>query len=142
MKRFIQILFLLPLLFVVPLTQTACNKTTLDPQGVYAQPGAGGVVVYDLDLSIATSKNVIEGFLTWEKANRALIEPKYPQIRGYADQLRQNAPKWLQSAVALRDAYAANPTSANKTAFDTAMAVLDAAVTQAQAYLATAVKPK
>jgi hypothetical protein len=137
-KRFKNSLLLLGLLTLslLPMAETGC-KTRLAP-GV-AQPN---VPLYNTDLSIVTTKNVIQNFLQWEQTNRPLIQPKYPEITKYAIQLSNDAPRWLQSAVALRDAYNSNPTAANKSAFDTAMSVLTAAMGEAQKYFAAASKSK
>jgi hypothetical protein len=121
----------------LPIFETGCH-TQLSGTGVYGTDTAA----YDMDLAISTSKNVIESFLTWEKANRPLLSTKYPDIRVYADKLRAEAPGWLKSAVAVRDSYATTHSQTDKTAFDAAMSVLDQAVTQAQTYLAKAATPK
>jgi hypothetical protein len=147
-KRFKNSLLLLGLLTLslLPMAETGC-KTRLAPGTYYSQLDTNGVAqpnvpLYNTDLSIVTTKNVIQNFLQWEQTNRPLIQPKYPEITKYAIQLSNDAPRWLQSAVALRDAYNSNPTAANKSAFDTAMSVLTAAMGEAQKYFAAASKSK
>jgi hypothetical protein len=140
MKRLFHGLFLALLLCLPGLVGNGCNKT-LAPGGAYTQVGGGGIVGYNTDLSITTSKDVIEVFLTWEKSNRAALV-KTPEVRVYADKLRAEAPAWIKSAVALSDAYKANPTTENLNAFNASMSVIQAAVGQAQQYFAKAVNNK
>lgn len=140
MKRYWVLILLLLSLVSVPVVETGCRKT-LAPGGAYTQVGGGGIVGYNTDLSITTSKDVIEVFLTWEKSNRAALV-KTPEVRVYADKLRAEAPAWIKSAVALSDAYKANPTTENLNAFNASMSVIQAAVGQAQQYFAKAVNNK
>lgn len=133
-------------LLTAPLVETGCNHT-LAPGGAYSQVDSNGVAqpqsgLYSADLSINTSKDIIGGFLRWEKSNRPLVQKQWPDVTTYAIKLSNDAPKWLQSAVSLRDAYQANPTAANKSAFDAAMAVLEQAVAEAQKYMAQGVKSR
>jgi hypothetical protein len=140
MKRLFCIFLAAISLLCVPFLETGCNKT-LNPSGVYAQQGGGGLVAYNTDLSITTAKDIFDAFLSWEKANRPALA-KTPEVRQYADKIRSEAPAWFKSAVALSDAYKANPTTENLNAFNSAMAVIQAAVGQAQQYLSASVNAK
>jgi hypothetical protein len=147
-KRFKNSLLLVGLLTLslLPMAETGC-KTKLAPGGAYSQVDTNGVSqplsgLYSTDVSIDASKRVIQSFLQWEQANRPLVQAQWPGVTSYAIKLSNDAPKWLQSAVALRDAYASNPSAANKSAFDAAMDVLNQAVTEAQKYLAQGAKAK
>jgi hypothetical protein len=130
----------------LPIVDTGC-RAHLAPGGEYSQVDTNGVSqpltgLYTTDVSINASKTVLQGFLQWELSNRPLVQAQWPDVTKYAIKLSNDAPKWLQSAVRLRDAYKANPTAENKSAFDAAMDVLNQAVTEAQRYFAQAAKAR
>ncbi len=106
----------------------ACG--TLEKTGPYQ----GDDVLYRADVTITTSYQALHGFVTWEYENRAALAGQ-PQIRHAADQVRQNAEKWTNSAIALREAYAANPTPETKASLVKALGVLQAAMSEATKYL-------
>jgi hypothetical protein len=146
--RFKNLIFLCALLTIsaIPIIDTGC-RAHLAPGGEYSQVDTNGVSqplngLYTTDVSINASKTVIQGFLQWELANRPLVQAQWPDVTKYAIKLSNDAPKYLQSAVRLRDAYKSNPTAENKTAFDAAMDVLNQAVTEAQRYFAQAAKAR
>lgn len=116
---------LVPLLLMVLFS--ACG--TLAPNGAYTSK-----VLYDADVSITTSYNVLHTFVTWERDNRAALA-KLPQVTQAADNVRANARAWLSSAIALRETYAANPTKNGEQALTAALAILRAATTEAAKYL-------
>lgn len=107
---------------------------TLNKSGVYN----GDKFLYSTDLTLVTSKDVLQAFVSWEKNNRAAINN--PDIKKAADSIRLGAPKWYASALAVRDAYAANPSTDNKNAVVSVLAVIQAAVTQASSYMVTVSK--
>ena len=112
----------------------ACGPTgcgTLNPAGAYA----GDKVLYDADAGIATSYDLLHTFVKWEYDNRAALAGT-PEIKGYADSVRRQAPQWFASAIALRDAYHAAPNGGTRTALQSALAVLRQATTEATRYLA------
>lgn len=125
MKTKLQLVPLLALLAIL----AGCG--TLDPTGVYK----GNKVLYDADQVIATSYDILHTFVVWEYQNRKLINN--PQVTAAADNIRVNAPRWFASAIALRDTYKANATSANATALQTALALLHTAVSEANTWLAS-----
>ena len=112
--------------------------TKLDPAGVYGSQ-TNGMVLYQADLTITTAYNEFDAFLSWETANHAWLVTNAPQVVAAANSIRVNAPKWIASAVALRQSYAANATAENATALNTALSVITTAVSQAQTYMATAI---
>lgn len=128
MKNYIYLFFLLALV-------TGCAK--LAPSGPYN----GDAFLYNSDLSIVTSKDVLETFVTWEKANRPALA-KYPEIRKFADDLRKNAPGWYKSAITIRDTYSTTKSQESKSALTTVLATLEAATTQAATYMVSAAKNK
>lgn len=113
---------------------TGCGS--LDPSGVYQ----GDKVLYSADLALGSSYDVLHGFVEWEYQNRSTLT-NTPAIRHAADQVRTSAPGWFGTALALRAAYHDNPTSANQTALQQALAVVQAAVTQAVGYMTVSNSP-
>ena len=110
---------------------TGCG--TLDKTGPYG----GDTVLYGADLSITTSEQVIHGFVLWEFQNRAALA-KWPEITKAADVMRQKAPQWDKTARALRSAYKANPSDANKAALQLVLAEMQTAMTEASGYMVKA----
>lgn len=106
-------------------------KKTLDPAGVYK----GDAVLYQADLTIVTAYDVLHGFVLWEYNNHALLGGT-PEVTAAANNIRANAAKWLASASACREAYAANPTSQTRSALTSALLVLQTAMNEAIKYLA------
>jgi len=119
------------LLLAAALGLAGCG--TLEPGGVYQ----GDKALYDADVAIATSYEVIHTFVAWEYANREALAPQ-PGIRAAADRMRRGAPQWVRSALALRDAYAARPDVETRDALATAVGVLRAAMLEATRYLQAA----
>jgi len=91
-------------------------------------------VLYDADFAIATSYSTIRNFVKWELDNRAALAST-PGVKKAADRLRAGAKEWFKSAVAVRDAYAANPTAENRSALQKALDVLQQAVLEANRYI-------
>jgi len=110
---------------------TGCG--TLDPAGVYH----GDKPLYTADVALTGAYDALHAFVRWEYENRAALASQ-PEIRQAADRVRAQAPQWFASAMALRDAYAATPSTANQSALASALAVIQAAVTQAAAWEAGA----
>src|SRR5574337_446923 len=117
------------LLLCVPLLFTGC-KTTLDPAGVYK----GDTALYEMDNTIVTGHDVLQSFVTWEAQFRPALAA-FPEVKQFADKVVSEGPQWFASAAALRDAYKANPTDANKSAALLATDVIKTAISQASAYL-------
>ena len=113
---------------------TGCG--TLDPAGVYH----GDKVLYAADQTLGDAYTALHRFVQWEYDNRAALASQ-PAIRQAADQVRAQSPQWFAAALALRDAYAASSTAADADALATALAVIQAAVTQAAAWEAGAAPP-
>lgn len=108
--------------------------TTLAPGGPYAAM-TNGTNIYKADLSIVTSYNELDAFVSWESSNHAWVASNYPAIVPIANNVRSNAATWEATAVALRNAYVANSTVSNQTAMATAIAVMQAAVNQTSNYI-------
>lgn len=106
---------------------------TLDQTGVYA----GDEILYESEVVIPTSYELIHTFVTWEKDNRAVLA-KWPEIKRSADAMRAGAKQWIASANALHDAYKLDPTPPNGAALQRALAVLRTALNEAARYMAQA----
>ncbi|MGO8675111.1 MAG: hypothetical protein ACLQVX_04480 [Limisphaerales bacterium] len=105
---------------------------TLDPAGVYQ----GNQALYQTDVALASSYEVLHGFVQWEYDNRAALSST-PEIKAAADRVRSGAPQWFASALALRDAWQTNPSSTNQTSLEQSLAVIQQATAQAIGCMAT-----
>lgn len=119
---------LLSVLFIAAFL-TACG--TLDQAGVYG----GDKTLYQADLTINTSYQALDAFVTYEYTNRALLVNN-PEITKYADYIRKQSPRWFQTYFALRSAYVSSKRAGDQQKLLAAVAVIQAALTQATAYLA------
>lgn len=116
--------FILPILL---LALAACS--TLAPSGAYKDK-----TLYDADLAITTGYDVLHSFVTWEYQNRGALKT-FPDITKVADNVRANARTWISSAIALREAYAANPIKDNADKLQASIDIIRAAMTEATKYL-------
>ncbi len=98
-------------------------------------------MLYDADFAIATAYDALHGFVTFELQNRAALAGT-PAIKEAADKIRAGSPKWFASAVAVRDAYAGNPSAENRTALQKALDVLAQAIVEANRYRTTQPLPQ
>jgi hypothetical protein len=118
--------------FIIPfIAMLLVGCGTLAPEGPYA----GDKTLYAADEAISLSYEVIHSFVLWEFQNREALKSQ-PEIKQKADQLRQNAPGWFATSMALRDAYADNPTDGTRDALQRTLGVLRAATLEATKYLA------
>lgn len=101
----------------------AAGCGTLEPGGAHE----GNKVLYDADLTITTSWQVIDSVLLWEKENREALAG-VPEIKEACDVIRSEAPSAFKHAVAMRDAYAAGGSELD---LDAALTVLRGIATQA-----------
>ena len=133
MKKLPILLALAFLAAAVPVLNTGCQSPSVqvDPAGVYH----GSDFLAQTDLAITSAYSVLDAFVNWELTNRPLLAGQ-PQITKAADHIRANAKKWFNSASALRDAYAASPTDGNRANLQRSIAVIQAALAEATAYMA------
>ena len=117
-------------LAIAVLFSPGCATPKLQAGGAYS----GKAELYRVDLAITSAYQVFDAFLAFEHANRASLGS---DVQKSAAVIRESAPLWFSTAIALRDAYAAAPTDANKVLLDKSLAVLQAAVTEAAKYIAT-----
>ncbi len=121
------------LLFALLAVTLLAGCGTLAPNGPYG----GDRALYDADLTITTSYDAFHNFVTWEYQNRQALA-QWPEIKLAADHVRRNGRQWITSATALRDAYAANPSSGTRDALNTSVSVIRAALMEATRYMSTA----
>lgn len=126
MKRNTMMLALTLVLSVVAFT--GC-QTNLDKEGIYK----GDKVLYNSDKTITTSYRVLHAFVKWEMDYRELLPP---EVTKAADAVRRDSRKWINSAIALREAYAINPSEENKLNLQKSLEVLDVALAQISKYMA------
>lgn len=79
-----------------------------------------------------------DAFLRFEFENRASLERVSPDIHKFAEQIRRDGKKWIESAHLLTQTYKANRTEENKFSLMTGLAVLEAALADSRKYIATA----
>ena len=109
---------------------TGCGS--LDSTGVYQ----GNLALYQTDVALASSYGVLHGFVQWEYDNRAALSST-PSIKAAADRVRTGAPQWFGAALALRDAWQANPSSTNQSSLQQSLAVIQQATVEAIACMTT-----
>ncbi len=97
---------------------SGCAARPLAPDGAYQNP-----VLYEMDNSITRTHEALQEFVNWEAEYRTTLA-QWPEIRKIADTIVNEGPGYFQSANALRDVYAANPTGENKDKFDAALSIL------------------
>lgn len=114
-------------LFVVTSGPIGC-KSTLAPDGVYQ----GDKFLYNAEKTITTSYDLLHSFVQWELDYRAILPV---EVSRAADTVRIHSKRWVDSAIALRDAYAASPTPQNKDKLVTALNILDTALTEAGKFM-------
>lgn len=149
MKSFKVFLSLLSTIAVlaVPIGLVGCSggcARNLAPGGAYSTTNAAGLVtqdtaLYTADKTIVESYDVLHAFVKFEFENRAALQAASPQVKIAADNVRKNARKWTDSAIASRDVYAASPTPENRNALNDATRVLREAITQAQSFIKSGV---
>lgn len=137
MKKIIILLLVASLGFCIPVLTTGCaTSANIAPGGAYA----GDATLVNADTVITGSYDVLNTFVTWEYTNRLALSGT-PAIKKSADNVRANARQWISTAVALREAYKANPTTDAKTNLLTGLSVLQAVLTQIAAYYTASLTP-
>lgn len=99
-------------------------------------PGADPAVVA-AEYAQETTLEVFDAFLDWERTNETALRKLNPEIHKFADSLRDHAPAWLDALAHATARYKAERTRDNLDTLRAAQAVLDAALAQARAYLAS-----
>lgn len=99
-------------------------------------PGNDPVVVR-AEQTTQLAYDTFQTFTKYEYNNRATLERLNPKIESYANVIRRNEKKWLQTARAETMAYKNNRTNGHAN-LDTAIAVLQEAINQIGVYMAQA----
>jgi hypothetical protein len=95
-------------------------------------PGQDPVVVR-AEQTTQISFEVLNQFVTWERANEVLVGP---DVNRFANEIRLHAPVWFTRVRELTKVYKANRSPENKASLLTAIAVIETAMAQAQRVLA------
>jgi len=129
----------LPILIVL-IALTACG--TLENTATRPSPYAANPELYKVDLAIITNQKLLDTFVSWEKANRILINNL--DVKHAADKVRADVKLWFGSATRLRNAYMQNPTQKNKDALSAALNVITQALAESLGYMTkyTTIKSK
>jgi len=137
MKNFIPILLaaVLGCCSVVQLTSCA-SSSDLAAGGVYA----GDATLYKAAKTIVGSYDIFDTFVKWEYTNRPFLAST-PAVKAAADNVRVNAKHWIESAIALRDAYVLNPTPDGRAKLLSAINVLQVALNEIAQYYLANLKP-
>lgn len=121
------------LLFTLVAVFTGCG--TLAPDGPYK----GDKVLYSADQIIVSSQRSLQRFVTWEMQNRAILPV---EVSRAADSVRENAKQWIQSAINLREAYAANPNRDNENNLTKSLDILQTVLNEIAIHMMSARPPQ
>ena len=128
--RILTIVIGLALLPSTPFLLSGCKTTPGTPTGTLA-PNESYVVNAEKTLRI--SKDTFDLFLKIEYDNRELVKQRFPQIHTFAQYLRGNATKWLNTANNLKNDYKHN--NVGLSALLNALSVLTTNTDKAQNYI-------
>lgn len=126
MKK-LNVMIMAQLAVLIMFGPVAC-KTTLQPGGPYNDP-----VLYNADKTITSSYRILHSFVKWEYDNRAVLPV---EVSRAADAVRDNAEKWITSAINLREAYALAPNKESKNNLEKTLDVLQSVLQEAAKYMA------
>lgn len=112
------------LAIVLVLCAPAC-KHTLQEGGPYKS-----VAVYDAQLTIVTSWDILDTVMKWEETNRVALG-KYPEVGRTLDAIRAKAPDAHLRAIRLVEIYEASMTTEDLTAAERAVTALRGLATEA-----------
>lgn len=132
-KRSVGSLLVLCSLAMLPIAETGCNKSTLEPGGAYS-PTSTNVVTGEVtatqapdkeffiaDAAFYTAYSVIDAAFTFERDNRATLWQLDPNVKKTLDKIRPQAVTGKNTYLDARKAYLANPTPAGLSTLQTAL---------------------
>ncbi len=96
-------------------------------------PGNDPVLV-NAERVTSLSYTTFDSFFALERQQEVYVKANLPAAHRFANQLRGNAPKYLASARAATEAYRLNRDEQNKATLNTAIAILQTALSQVQEY--------
>lgn len=125
-------LFLMISIISVPIFTTGCGHTPVLPT---SDPNyRGDAILYQAERTTVNAYKLMDAFATWELNFRSVLPV---EVSRAADVMRKNGRNWINTAIAARDAYAASPGDpGKKDALNTALNVIDVALSQAAIYMA------
>jgi hypothetical protein len=115
-------------LMSIALLSSGCGSTRLAKEGVYK----GDDVLFRAEQATVQGAKVLHSFVKWERTHRAILPV---EVSRAADHVRDNAERWVDSAIALRDAYVGNPNEENRNRLQQALTLLEAALAEATRYM-------
>lgn len=118
-------------LLLIPLLVALTSCATVDK-------GADQIVV-NAERTTAIAVDTFDGFLKFEYNYRDQLTG-VPAIHKYAEVIRRDGPRWLETARNVTKAYKQNRSATNRANLKTAIAVLTDAISETQTYM-TKVKP-
>lgn len=119
----------IPIVVVIPSALVGCATLHGDPVVIHAEQ------------AVKIGFDICNAFVVFEHQRNSQGELG-PEVRAAAEEIRQHAPGWIESANLLIKVYKANKTPENKANLLTALAVLQAGVDEANRNLALGkVKP-
>lgn len=98
-------------------------------------PGNDPVLV-NSERVTSLSYTTFDSFFALERQQEAYVKANLPEVHRFANSLRVHAPKYLASARAATEAYRLNRDEQNKANLQTAIAILQTALSQVQVYTA------
>lgn len=98
-------------------------------------PGNDAILV-NAERTTSLAYTTFDSFLSFERQQDAYVKVSAPEVHRFANSLRVNAPKWLGTARATTETYRLNRTSDNKANLNTAVAILQTAISQVTVYSA------
>jgi hypothetical protein len=128
MKKFFVSILLTVAMLATAALPTGC-ATRLSEDGVYQ----GDTFLYGAERTITSAYKSFDAFLFWEQTYRNTLPP---EVSRAADVIRLNAKKWIDSAHAFRDAYAANPSGQNRDNLKLSLDLIDTALREVASYYA------
>ncbi len=129
MKLTRQMFLLFALCFtLVGFGPSGCSNTTLHKNGVYAEDRT----LFEADKATTTGARLMRKFVEWEQKYRSTLPP---EVSRASDKVFLNGDKWIDSAVALREAYATNPSKENKLALENSLRLIQSVLDEVARYM-------
>lgn len=92
------------------------------------------IYLYRAEKATNDGYKLLDTFLKWEERSRAVLPP---EVSRAMDRIRVGMEQWFNSAYAMRDAYVANKTAENRSKLDSALNLIETAITEAIGYFDT-----
>lgn len=96
-------------------------------------PGNDPVLV-NAERTTSVAYTTFDSFFALERQQEVYVKANLPEVHKFANSLRANAPRYLAIARATTEAYRLNRDENNKATLNTAIAILQTAISQVQVY--------